>query len=93
MSAMSQWVAGALMGVLSLLGLFLYSRAADGMFGLFGGLLFLFGLAVIIVLVHKATDYSTEAHDETHDEAADENRSDQAAARSDARCHQKRRAS
>jgi hypothetical protein len=80
MSAMSQWVAGALMGVLSLLGLFLYSRAADGMFGLFGGLLFLFGLAVIIVLVHKATDYSTEAHDETHDEAADENRSDQAAA-------------
>ncbi len=76
MSAMSQWVAGGLMGALSLLGLFLYSRAADGMFGLFGGLLFLFGLAVIIVLVHKATDYSTEAHDD----AADENNSDQAAA-------------
>lgn len=76
MSAMSQWVAGGLMGVLSLLGLFLFSRAADGMFGLFGGLLFLFGLAVIIVLVHKATDYSTEAHDDV----ADENNSDQAAA-------------
>jgi hypothetical protein len=76
MSAMSQWAAGALMGALSLLGLFLYSRADDGMFGLFGGLLFLFGLAVIVVFVHKATDYSTEAHDE----AADENNSDQAAA-------------
>jgi hypothetical protein len=73
MSAMSQWVAGALMGALSLLGLFLYSRAADGMFGMFGGLLFLFGLAVIIVLVHQATDYSSEAH--RHDE--DENRPDQ----------------
>ena len=76
MSAMSQWVAGGLMGALSLLGLFLYSRATDGMFGLFGGLLFLFGLAVIIVLVHKATDYSTEAHDA----ATDENHPDQAAA-------------
>lgn len=80
MSAMSQWVAGGLMGALSLLGLLLYSRAADGMFGLFGGLLFLFGLAVIIVLVHKATDYSTEAHDDAHGEVKDENSSDQAAA-------------
>jgi hypothetical protein len=57
-SAMNQWVAGAIMGVLSLFGLFLYSRAADGMFATFGGLLFVFGLAVIVVLVHKATDYS-----------------------------------
>lgn len=67
MPAMSQWVAGAVMGVLSLFGLFLYSRAADGMFATFGGLLFLFGLAVIIVLVHKATDYSGT---DTVDEAA-----------------------
>lgn len=67
MPAMSQWVAGAVMGVLSLFGLFLYSRAADGMFATFGGLLFLFGLAVIIVLVHKATDYSST---DTVDEAA-----------------------
>ena len=56
--AMSQWVAGAAMGLLSLFGLFLYGRAADGMFATFGGLLFLFGLAVIIVFVHNATDYS-----------------------------------
>ena len=56
--AMSQWVSGAVMGLLSLFGLFLYGRAADGMFATFGGLLFLFGLAVIIVFVHKATDYS-----------------------------------
>lgn len=79
MSAMSQWVAGGLMGALSLLGLFLYSRAADGMFGLFGGILFLFGLAVIVVFVHKATDYSTAAHDDAHGEVAGENHSDQAA--------------
>ena len=56
--AMSQWVSGAAMGLLSLFGLFLYGRAADGMFATFGGLLFLFGLAVIIVFVHNATDYS-----------------------------------
>jgi hypothetical protein len=58
MSAMSQWTAGFLMGVIALVGLFLYSRADDGMFAAFGGLLFLFGLAVIIVFVHQATDYS-----------------------------------
>ena len=68
MSAMGQWVAGGLMGALSLLGLFLYSRATDGMFSLFGGLLFLFGLAVIVVLVHKATDYSGAAHGHDRDE-------------------------
>ncbi len=73
MSAMSRWVAGACMGALALLGLFLYSRATDGMFGLFGGLLFLFGLAVIIVFVHQATDYSGEAQHH----GTDENRPDQ----------------
>ncbi len=71
MPAMSQWVAGAVMGVLSLFGLFLYSRAADGMFATFGGLLFLFGLGVIIVLVHKATDYSSkEPVDDASESAA-----------------------
>lgn len=61
MSAMGQWTAGFMMGVIALIGLFLYSRAADGMFAAFGGLLFLFGLAVIIVFVHQATDYSKPA--------------------------------
>jgi hypothetical protein len=59
MSATSQWTAGAVMGVIALFGLFLYSRAGDGMFAAFGGILFLFGLAVIIVFVHKATDYTS----------------------------------
>jgi hypothetical protein len=68
MSEMSRWVAGACMGALSLLGLFLYSRATDSMFGLFGGLLFLFGIAVIIVFVHQATDYSGEAQHHGTDE-------------------------
>lgn len=64
--SMSQWVAGAVMGLLSLFGLFLYGRAGDGMFATFGGLLFLFGLAVIIVFVHNATDYSgAKPEDET----------------------------
>ncbi len=61
----SQWAAGALMGLLSLVGLFLYSRAGDGMFALFGGLLFIFGIAVIVVFVHQATDYSSPAADGT----------------------------
>lgn len=64
MSPTSQWTAGAIMGIIALLGLFLFSRAGDGMFALFGGVLFLFGLAVIIVFVHQATDYSSPAaHD------------------------------
>lgn len=64
--AMSQWVSGAVMGLLSIFGLFLYGRATDGMFATFGGLLFLFGLAVIVVFVHKATDYSgAKTEDET----------------------------
>lgn len=68
MSALNQWVAGGLMAVLSLVGLFLYSRATDGMFGLFGGLLFFFGLAVVIVLVHQATDYSHEHQPKSDDQ-------------------------
>jgi hypothetical protein len=61
MSPMSQWIAGFLMGLIALLGLFLFSRAGDGMFALFGGLLFIFGIAVIAVFVHQATDYATPA--------------------------------
>jgi len=57
MSSLGQWAAGTAMGVLALLGLFLVSRSADGMFTVFGSLLFLFGIAAIVVLVHRATDY------------------------------------
>ena len=41
-----------------LLGLFLASRAEDGMFSFFGYLLFAFGLITILIKVHKATAHS-----------------------------------
>jgi len=53
---MAQWIFGALMGILSLFGLLLASRAEDGMFSVFGWLLFVFGLVIIFVLIHRATD-------------------------------------
>ena len=74
MPSLNRWVAGGLMAVLSLIGLFLYSRAADGMFGLFGALLFFFGLAVIIVFVHQATDYSHEHHPTSDDQRSADQR-------------------
>jgi len=61
MSSLGQWAAGVAMGVLALLGLFLVSRSADGMFTVFGSLLFLFGIAAVVILVHRATDYSHAA--------------------------------
>lgn len=61
MSNLGAWLAGALMVVLALLGLLVMSRAVDPMFGFFGLLLFLFGVAVVVVMVHKATDHSAKA--------------------------------
>lgn len=61
---MGQWAAGAAMGFLALLGLVCVSRAVDGMFAVFGTLLFVFGLAAVIVLVHRATDYSSASEAE-----------------------------
>lgn len=78
MPSLSRWVGGGLMALLSLVGLFLYSRATDGMFGLFGALLFFFGLAVVIVFVHQATDYSHEHHPKSDDHGpSDQGSSDQ----------------
>ena len=56
---MSSFVTGAIMGVLSLFGLFLASRAGDGMFYLFGLLLFAFGLLFIFGLIHRHTGQPT----------------------------------
>jgi hypothetical protein len=58
---MVAFVVGALMGVISLLGLFLASRAVDGMFYLFGLLLFLFGVAFIFTLIAKHTGQPRQA--------------------------------
>lgn len=50
------WVVGVLMGLLSLFGLFLASRAEDRVFEWFGLLVFLCGVAVIFALIRKATE-------------------------------------
>lgn len=52
---MAGFIVGGIMGVLSLFGLFLASRAHDGMFYMFGLLLCLFGIVFIFALIHKAT--------------------------------------
>ncbi len=57
---MGSWVMGTLMGLLSLFGLFVASRAADAMFALFGWLLFLFGVVMIFALVTQATGAPSE---------------------------------
>ena len=55
MNNLGRWAGGLAMGVLALLGLVIMSRAADPMFGFFGLMIFLFGIAIIVVLVHQAT--------------------------------------
>jgi hypothetical protein len=51
---------GALMGVLSLLGLFVASRAHDPMIYAVGFLLFAFGIAFIFSLIAKHTGHPTK---------------------------------
>ncbi len=55
MTDLGRWLGGIAMGVLALLGLIIMSRAADTMFGFFGVMIFLFGIAIIVVFVHQAT--------------------------------------
>jgi hypothetical protein len=55
---MGAFIVGAIMGVISLLGLFLASRAVDGMFYVFGLLLFLFGVLFIFTLIAKHTGHA-----------------------------------
>jgi hypothetical protein len=58
---MAAFVVGAIMGVIALLGLFLASRAHDGMFYVFGLLLFLFGVVFIFSLIAKHTGQPEKA--------------------------------
>ncbi len=53
---MAYAIYGALMGLLSILGLFLAAGARDGAIHLSGWLLFLFGLVNIFVLIRKLTE-------------------------------------
>jgi hypothetical protein len=52
---MPSFILGAIMGVIGLIGLFLASRAVDGMFYVFGLLLFLFGIGFIFSLITRHT--------------------------------------
>ena len=52
---MGNWVAGAFLGLLSLFGLVMASRAHDDSFYVVGLLIFLFGIALIFGLVMRAT--------------------------------------
>lgn len=54
---MAGFVTGTIMGLLSLVGLLLASRAQDGPFHAFGLLLFLFGVVYIFTLIHRHTGH------------------------------------
>lgn len=54
---MGQWIFGAVMALLSLLGLFIASRAHDPIFYAVGLVIFAFGLAFIFWLIAKNTGH------------------------------------
>ncbi|MFO1074594.1 MAG: hypothetical protein U1E17_18280 [Geminicoccaceae bacterium] len=58
---MGQWIFGVLMSLLSLLGLFLASRAHDQTLYLVGLLLCLFGLGFVFWLIARNTGHPTGA--------------------------------
>lgn len=60
--AMSNWIFGGIMGAVALIGLFLASRAVDGMFYTVGLLLFVFAVAFIFALIHRNTGHPTGQH-------------------------------
>ncbi|MGF1610500.1 MAG: hypothetical protein ACFCUQ_13955 [Kiloniellales bacterium] len=55
MSAAGAWVLGGVMGLISLLGLVMASRAQDDVFYLVGLLLFLFGVLFCFGLIKRCT--------------------------------------
>jgi uncharacterized membrane protein len=60
---MGTWIFGVIMGLLSLFGLFLASRAHDQMLYLAGLFLFLFGIAFIFALIARHTGHPTKQHE------------------------------
>lgn len=60
---MGQYVFGVLMGVLSLVGLFLASRAHDQMLYIAGLLIFALGIGFIFWLIARNTGHAPERHD------------------------------
>lgn len=57
---MGALIFGIIMGVISLFGLFLASRAQDEMFSLAGYLFFLFGLVFVFGLIHRYSGQPTK---------------------------------
>jgi len=55
MSDLGNWILGAIMGVLSLLGLIMASQARDDAFYFTGLLFFLFGVLFIFALIKRST--------------------------------------
>ena len=60
MEGIGTWVLGGVMGLLSLLGLIMASRAADGMFYATGLLFFLFGVLFIFFLIARNVGHPPE---------------------------------
>ena len=60
---MGSWIFGVVMALLSMVGLFIASRAHDGMLSVVGFLLTAFGLAFIFWLIAKNTGH---AHGQPH---------------------------
>lgn len=52
---MTVWIFGAIMALLSLLGLIAAAAAEDAVFHASGMLLFLWGLAMVFTLIHRHT--------------------------------------
>ena len=55
---MGTWIFGVVMALLSMMGLFIASRAHDGMLSVVGFLLTAFGLAFIVWLIAKNTGHA-----------------------------------
>ena len=54
------FIFGVIMGLISLFGLFLASRAEDQMFSILGYMFFLIGVGLIFVLIHRNTGQPTK---------------------------------
>ncbi|HYD32306.1 MAG TPA: hypothetical protein VEB64_15800 [Azospirillaceae bacterium] len=61
MSNTGRWIAGGVLGLTALLGLFLASRAADEEFYFLGWFLFISGVVLIFVLIKRSHDLLDQA--------------------------------
>jgi hypothetical protein len=62
MQTLGNWILGAIMVVIALVGLFMAAKAADTVFQFGGFLFFLFGVGYCLALIAKST--GNTAHDD-----------------------------